>query len=320
MRVPDSVAAAYEAELATVVVLQEFAQKRLRILCADNDWLFDDRLKSPESALSKLEAGTGTLADMVDLYAAMVVVPTLNEIEAARRAIGVKFTIEPKLRDTGKPSSFVYDDVHLVARLEGKVSPAGLPPDVLRRRFEIQIHTGVQYAWWRATHDTTYKGDIMSAHDWAVLRTVGQARASLELLDTVMSDFVAAAQLRPREIPQDDTFEAIAKWLDHWPKSRRPVDTVRFVSTTKRLIDASHLTVAEVEAALNTGAFGGVVSSPVISPTQAITILVCELRGDRLIELLKEGGLRVLITPEMIELRPGLVELPADIIVSIGSH
>lgn len=143
MRVPESIGFAYDEAIAVVEPLAAVAGTRLRVMCAQNGWLFDDRIKSAESCLSKLESGGSPLSELHDLYATMVVVPTQVEIELAIDKILGLFDGTLKVRAFSGPENFAYDDVHVIARLCGKVSPRSVPNDaVLKRYFEIQVRTG----------------------------------------------------------------------------------------------------------------------------------------------------------------------------------
>ena len=159
MIIPGSVAEAYEHQQAILEDVSKFAGGWLRELCQSSKWLYDERLKEPESAVAKLEAGgSSSLAEMDDLWAATVIVPTLAEVPAATAGILALFTGQQKPRRSWDARSFPYDDVHVIATLGSKVAPSVAGPEVRGRRFEVQVHTGLQYAWWRATHATLYKG------------------------------------------------------------------------------------------------------------------------------------------------------------------
>lgn len=319
MRIPDTVTRAYEAELALIEPLRRLAGNRLRILSADNSWLFDDRVKSLESALSKLETGRSSLREMNDLYAAMVVVPTQKHVNAASEAILTSFSGQVRPTRHLEASSFVYDDTHIIATLRGKVSPRAVPhPAVLDRPFEIQIHTGVQYAWWRATHDDIYKGSSPAGRSWAARRASGQARASLELVDGVMADFEGAAQLQKALRPNDDDAgEDVRSWLQLWPRSRRPADEVRFASTAVELTTTVAVARDLVTQKLATDDMSVFIANPEITPIQVVLIACHQVAGSSMFVKLASAQRRVLITAELVAAYPGLSALPSDQRVSV---
>ena len=292
-----------------VLPLASVAGTRLRVLCAEHGWLFDDRIKSIESCLSKLEAGSAELASLHDLYGAMVIVPTQNELDPACEAILQSFSGELKTRSI-PADTFVYDDIHVLAKLEGKVSPRSVPfAQVLEREFEIQVRTGMQYAWWRATHEAMYKSSDESSHTWEMKRAAGQARASLELLDGLLSDLPAAATLqRPRA---SDTDEMKPKrLLQSWSPAARPEDVFRFCLSVNRLLRATSFDLDKLEQILSEAGFAEVIRSRDVTPFQAVTIALERALGSAdLSSSLITAGFSVLVTPEMIAVEPDLERL-----------
>lgn len=312
MRIPDTVNIAYEEELALVEPLRHHASRRLRILAADNSWLFDDRVKSIESALSKLETGRSSLRDMHDLYAAMIVVPTQKHVDAASEAILRSFSGQVRPARLVEASSFVYDDLHITARLRGKISPRAVPhPAVLDRAFEIQIHTGVQYAWWRATHDDIYKGSSAAGRSWAAKRASGQARASLELVDGVMADFEAAARLqKSMGSYDDDAGESVRAWLRLWPRSRRPADEIRFSATAVAVTSAAGVDRGLITQKLAAGDLSEFLTNPELTPIQVILVACHLIAGSSIFSNFAIARQRVLVTGELLAAYPAFNALP----------
>lgn len=318
MRVPDSVARAYEEELAVVEALRTHASNRLRVLAADNSWLFDDRIKTAESVLSKLETGSASLREMNDLYAAMLVVPTQKHVPAASDAVLRFFNAQVRPGRAIDVSSFVYDDVHIIATLRGKVSPRAVPhPAVLDRPFEIQVHTGVQYAWWRATHDDIYKGSSSAGSSWAAKRASGQARASLELIDGVLADFEAAARLQKNVREEEDPGAIMRGWLEHWPKRRRPADEVRFATTARAVARAAQVELDAIAQRFAVGELDRFVAAPDLTPIQVILIACHLIGGDAIFSSLLAADQHLLVTDELLAAYPKLSLLPTALRVAI---
>jgi len=314
VRIPESVTRAYEEELALVEPLRRHASTRLRILAADNSWLFDDRIKSVESALSKLETGRSSLPEMNDLYAAMLVVPTQKHVAPASDAILRSFSGQIRPARPVEASSFVYDDIHIIATLRGKISPRAVPhPAVLDRPFEIQIHTGVQYAWWRATHDDIYKGSSPVGRSWAAKRASGQARASLELVDGVLADFEAAARLQKTMSSYDDEAgEGVRAWLQYWPRSRRPADEIRFASTAAAIAVAAGVDQDSITQKLAVGDLEPFIAAAELTPIQVVLIACHLIAGRAMFPNLAAAQQRVLITGELLAAYPALSALPYE--------
>ncbi|WP_427173791.1 hypothetical protein [Arthrobacter sp. 92] len=315
MRIPDSVAFAYDSALDTINSLAEVAGTRLQIICKEKNWLFDQRIKSIESCLSKLETGSAPLDQLHDFYATTVVVPTQNEIEPACQVLLSEFEASIKEKPMAAAESFVYDDVHIIARLEGKVSPRAVPSTaVLRREFEIQVRTGVQFAWWRATHDAMYKSSDSASHGWQMRRTAGQARAALELLDGLLSDLPRAALLQraPQHPDVDDMLAQ--KWLSLWPITSRPRDAYRYCRTVDRLLKTCDLTFDQVDSVIMASSFSPIVNEREITPTQAVLVAIERIIGASLGSLLLSANGKVLVTDELIQVAPTLAGLPNEVV------
>src|SRR5205085_494883 len=146
--------------------------------------------KSEESALAKLQLSpVPALSEMHDLYGTTVVVPTTAQIPDAVEAISAEFPGATKVaRRRPRAETFMYDDTHVLAQLGSRA--AGLNDAIKHRKFEIQVKSGLQYAWWRATHDVLYKG---AERSWRLSRVAGQIRAALELLDTQLGNLRGSA-------------------------------------------------------------------------------------------------------------------------------
>lgn len=306
MKIPDSFHYAFRAEEQIAEAIERAAGTRLHGICRDNNWLFDGRVKSEESALAKLQmGGLGALSDMDDLYAATVVVPTRKEIHPATEAIRAVY-LDAVLRERPRadPQKFRYDDAHLYATL-GSTAP-GIEPVVQGRTFEIQVRTGLQFSWWKATHRVLYKGDV---RDWRLERVASQVRGTLELIDGVLADLPAAAELlKEQDEDADARFSLIAGWLDRWNSDQRPEDRKRYVDTVEGWLADADVGVAELETRLDTDRGRDLVANEKITPAQVVQVLAAEVVGaSRLVR----KGRRLLVTSELAEAAPMMAELAA---------
>jgi ppGpp synthetase/RelA/SpoT-type nucleotidyltranferase len=285
VRIPTSFTLPYREQEATAKRLQDLAGTRLRLMCGSNSWLFDDRVKGEESAFAKLQLGDfKRLTDVHDFYAATVVVPTPAELSTAVAATKSTFgTAIVRRRTVGDPRTFSYDDLHIHVTL-GSIAPTE-PEAVKDRVFEVQVRTGLQYAWWRATHDTVFKGGERS---WRLGRVASQVRASLELLDILLADLQKAARLRAeKKTREDKAFAAVVKGLGRWPADRQPKDVLRFFDAIGELATAGDTTEDKIVAVLDGMEGRRLTAETEVTPLQAVLGALIERDGPELIDNLK---------------------------------
>lgn len=311
MQLPPSFATAYWEQRANAKAVQEYASGALRNdVCEEPGWLFADRVKEAESALARLELGpVKSLAKMRDLYGATVVVPTRHDIPKAVEAIQATFPgARLQRRTIGSADTFTYDDVHVIATLGERVRV--INPGIADRAFEIQVRTGLQFAWWRATHDVLYKGQPGT---WRLRRVAAQARAALELLDTTLADITATAELMDaHEEDADVNAERRAGWAEGWPEPQRPGNLVRFAESTATLLDAAKLTLDDAEALLASDRVAELRSNITITPVQLVLGVLIETYGVDWMQNLV-APTRVLVTTELEQAVPAVADVQ-------GSH
>jgi ppGpp synthetase/RelA/SpoT-type nucleotidyltranferase len=318
MIIPSSFQAAYSSEKAILEEVQEVASSRLAALCRKNQWLFAERIKSEESTLARLQLGDiHSLSEIVDFYGATVIVPTKNELEAATDAVVNLFDhAEIQKERNTDPRAFPYDDVHVRARL-GASATRALDP-VRARRFEVQVRTGLQYAWWWATHDVIYKA---GAQEWSAHRLASQVRASLELLDDVLANLKKVSELQPdRTTEGEEEFKTTAALLTNWAVEQRPKDVRRFCESSLAYMRAADLTVDELVALVRNDANSDVIGIPGITPAQGVLIVVFRAHSERLVQGMTNDGRRIFASPEMVEACSELAELDADLLVATDSQ
>lgn len=308
MRSPTSFALAYLPHRALGEKLEQLAGPRLQLeVCDENEWLFTDRVKKEESALAKLELGpVKSLSDMADIYATTIVVPTKAEVPGAVAAVRRVFPDAQVVERRRPPAeTFVYDDTHMYVSLGSHA--AGLEPAIGERKFEVQIKSGLQYAWWRATHDVLYKG---AERSWQLSRVAGQVRAALELLDTQLGDLRGSAELAG-PLPAnnaDEEFATIAGWLSRWEEERRPTDISRFVRSVRDVLRAGQLPANTIEALLDDAPGSVLVANPEVTPFQAVLGSAITEKGAALVNRLR-GERYVLVSEELIEAAPATAEV-----------
>lgn len=307
MKLPASFEYLYLREKETANKLVEYAGSRLAGLCADQNWLFDGRVKSEESVFAKLQMGElASILDMEDVYATTVVVPTRSELHEAAQAVQVEYPDSMiKIRRRADPRSFQYDDMHIYASL-GRTAP-GIEPAIRHRPFEIQIRTGLQYSWWRATHGVLYKGNVK---DWRLERVASQARGTLDLVDGVLADLPAAAELLERQADDADAeFGQIVGWLEKWPEGDRPVDRKRFVDSVSVWLEQAGVALDEIEAALDSQRGQALITEEGVTAVQVVQVLAADDVGP---EALVADERRVLVTDELVAVAPDFGLLPEE--------
>lgn len=307
MKIPPSFEYVYLREAETAERLEAYAGSRLRGLCADQKWLFASRMKSEESVFAKLQLGElASILKMDDVYAATVVVPTRNDIPTAISAVMAEYPdSEVKVRKREDPHRFQYDDTHIYATL-GSTAP-GIDNAIRYRPFEIQVRTGLQFSWWKATHDVLYKGDIK---DWRLERVASQARGTLDLIDGVLADLPRASDLLEGAPGDEDSeFTRIVGWLDRWEKTRRPIDNRRFVDTVTGWLGDAAVGLAQIEGRLETERGAEIVSKEGLTPAQVVIALAAEEPGG--IDALLQSGRRLIVTDELVKFNSSFAKVPA---------
>lgn len=205
MGVPAEVRDAYIAVEPTLRALQEYLRAALRPWCDRRGFAFLDRIKTVESLAEKLESGRyARWSDLDDLYAATIVVPTAKREEDVLAFLTV-LAVEDELRrrnSTRKPPDvFRFDTTRFIGRLNPP-EELGLPANINRIKFEVQIPTVFEHAWAVATHDLVYKGDAVT---WNNLRLAAQLKAAVEQIDLLIATFEMTAEaIGPSEHGETD--------------------------------------------------------------------------------------------------------------------
>jgi ppGpp synthetase/RelA/SpoT-type nucleotidyltranferase len=307
VRIPTSFALAYLPQHALGLEWERLAGERLRNkICKPAGWLFTDRVKTQESALAKLQLSpVPALSAMHDLYAATVVVPTKAEVQQAIDAIEADMPgVEPVPRKRPKASEFLYDDKHILVRMGEHA--AGLAPALATRPFEVQVKTGLQFAWWRATHDVLYKG---AGSNYQLDRVGGQIRAALELIDAQLANLRGAAQLQVEGDDEvDPRYAQVTGWLERWPEPLRPEDRKTFVSSVERLVSAARVDLDGIEEILGTDAGKLLTSATEVTPFQAVLGATVASQGPEVVDRIS-GTRYVLITSELEAACPQVAEV-----------
>lgn len=242
----------------------------------DQKWFYTARRKSLESYAQKLESGRcRDLFGTDDFVGAMLVVPMLEDLPAARKFVEKFFIVEEQrpgsLEETKKHASdFRFDDLRLFGHLRVE---DGLPPRPIDSfRFEIQIKTFLQHAWAIATHDLVYKHDRAS---WRRSRVAYQVKALLEHADlsvASISQLESAASLPDAGQPETDIQNIIDLVGEEWSPDVLPRDRRRLAENLDRLLKSIGVGgLTEFKELLNCGKDDGGGAHPVgMSPYQCV--------------------------------------------------
>jgi hypothetical protein len=325
MKVTKSIRELYENSLADVRALAKYTDDLLRPIAVGRRWHYESRIKTLESFALKLESGRiDEPSKLEDWFGATFVVPNQDNVKEAVGLLGdnavrinVKYRRPPTDSATTKPpDSFRFDDLRLYVQHQ---QPTGLPTrDFLNRHFELQVKTFLQYAWGIATHDKIYKAEQIS---WGAERIAFQTKATLEHVEASIANLEVLE--RANEAPSYEAYarrNSFAAFIrGTWEADRLPSDLKRASEIIDELTQELRLTLDHVRIALEAADSQGFGPGALdLSPVQSIVLaLVAQFPRafDRLSHARRPR--RILITPEMREKFPAVLELENNICVRL---
>jgi ppGpp synthetase/RelA/SpoT-type nucleotidyltranferase len=163
------------------------------------------RIKPVESVLLKIERDgpERPFEEIEDLFAATIVVPNSTLIPKVEEEVGRLFEIVDRVPPkTKKPSEFVYDDRHLILKLQQE--PGREARDLASIRFELQIKTEMQAAASAVSREFSYKTKWLS---WTRARMESSIRALVEMLDGILASL---AESSDSEEPAEEEYAVFA--------------------------------------------------------------------------------------------------------------
>jgi len=306
-RAYDSVKPRYEA-------LQKWCDEILGAVAEHHNGTFASRVKDCESLYAKVELGGfhKPFEEITDLYAATVALPTTLAIAELCDGLESDFLeVSRKTNRSDSPHEFVYDDLHLTLQLRDKplLSDKGL----LGLNFELQIKTLLQYAWTKATHETIYKPRIVL---WQADRVGAEAKAALELVDSLLADISSAAKLQVvKENEQYDQLRAIIVLLEKsWAPENLPVDLRRYATIVANYLRLARLSPDDLAAKVETPNGKALAAAFSLSPAQAVlALLIKDMSDDQVKQFARrarKAEIRFLVTAELLALAPDTERLP----------
>jgi ppGpp synthetase/RelA/SpoT-type nucleotidyltranferase len=235
----------YNEHLKYINLLVEKVRPTVINFCEEHNFAFTSRIKTVESLAEKIETGRyNKWDDLDDFYACTVIIPTLGQEEMALdyfKSIYKPVKIIKRGQVKKSPDSFRYDSTRIICRLK---KPEGLTTSgIYDISFEIQIRSAFEHAWSVATHDLTYKSDII---DWKRHRLSSQIKATVEQLDTLILSFEQAApSIKENPWPELKSKKKIATLIIDMiergkiPSEIKPKDWSRFSDNLYSLLKAN---------------------------------------------------------------------------------
>jgi len=272
------------------------------------------RIKPKESFMAKIEkTGKDPIDEIEDLVACRLIVKSSSNIDEILEKIEEKFNIERRSFRSYHPSEFIYDDIQLI--LSFKDSPYISNKELLGKKFELQIRTGLQDALAEVIHGETYKTDTLT---WQKERTASELRANLELVDDILSGFskVSAILQEEKEYkPYQHKNEIIKLLKDVWSAEKLPEDLRRASIIIEDYLKLADATVEDLSNWLNQHT--DIVNAVSITPCQII-LTVLFLEKGVFLKKVKKQSRRLLITDEMIDICPQLEKIDESCRVNIN--
>ena len=315
--------AAFEQEYSSRIVrfrdLREVCDPILESIAHQLHGSYGSRIKDPESLYSKIETGRfrRPYSDITDIYAATVALPVVSDIPKACERVLVDFEeLERRTDRSNSPLVFAYDDLHLTVRLrrDNPVASRALK----RIKFELQIKSLLQYAWTKATHETIYKGPEVS---WQRDRLAAEARATLELIDSLLHDVSVAAGLQ-LEIDNPDYVRKrsiVSLLVELWRPEQRPLNLKRCAETIDAYLRLAEINPDDLQQLLSTGEGRRYISAVSLTPAQCVLATIIDSLDDAALKTFcrKARGVRFVVTREMQSLVRGVTRLPASRILTV---
>lgn len=275
------------------------------------------RIKEQESFMAKIEKeGYKNPADEVeDLVACRLIVKSTSDIEAILNKIKEIFNIERQISRTYRsPNEFIYDDIQLI--LTFKDSPLISNKEILGKKFELQIRTGLQDALSEVIHGETYKTDILT---WQKERTASELRANLELVDVILSDFprVAAIQEEKDYKLYQQRNEIIKLLKAFWSAEKLPKDLRRASITIEEYLKLAEASIEDLSRWLKLDKHTNIVQAVSITPCQIILVILFLENKVSLLKNVIKAKRYLLITDEMIDICPELKKIEPSCLVNI---
>lgn len=314
MIIPRAIEAFYGKIVESLDVLKYYIDQTLGNIADSLDITYTDaRIKPKESIMAKIEKeGYANPAnEMEDLVACRLIIKSNSNINEILEKIEGVFNIEKRNIRNYRPNEFIYDDIQLI--LSFKDNPLISNKDILGKKFELQIRTGLQDALAEVIRGEIYKTDMLT---WQKERTASELRANLELVDVVLSDFLKIADIQEEKDykPYQQRNEVIKLLKDTWSAEKLPEDLRRASIIVEEYLRLAGATIEDLSKWFVKHAH--IVDAVSITPCQ-IVLIILFLEKSTFLKNVEKKTRRLLITDEMIDICPELKKINTSCRVNI---
>lgn len=203
----------YSRRQKQILEIDKLAGHAVRHYCDQEGFAYASRRKTLASLAEKLETGrTAALADVDDLFACSIIIPSLAQEESVVARLTKMFqciTVRKRHETNKYPDVFRFEATRFVGRLIVEDARLAAIP------FEIQVRTAFEHAWSVATHGPAYKGETI---DWKLERLAAQMKAIVEQLDNMaVAYYESAAPIVEHPNPRTDCELQV---LEHFQRHR----------------------------------------------------------------------------------------------------
>ncbi len=243
MGVPEAVATAYASTMVDARALRDTVSATILEWMKDKPFTFRGRIKALESVSEKLETGrVQSWAELNDLFACTVVVPTLVDVEPTLEFLDSAFrksAVKTRANTIKPPDVFRFDSARFTGRLRHEAG-AVRAPGVGELEFEVQVVTAYEYACQVVTHSVAYKAADVG---WQELRLAAYLRGLSEQADAMAIGFSEMTEfIPPSPYPQLKLRRAIEQYFKDLvdggrvPRELVPASWSRFAENVHELL------------------------------------------------------------------------------------
>ncbi len=272
------------------------------------------RIKPKDSLMAKIEKeGCKDPANEIkDLVACRFIVKSTSDINAIIERLEEIFNVEKRDPRTYRPDQFIYDDIQLI--LSFKDNPLISNKEIVGKKFELQIRTGLQDALAEGIRSETYKSETVT---WQKERMASELRANVELVDTILSDFPTVSSVQ--EEKDYELFEQRNKIItilkNTWSSEKLPDDLRRASIIIENYLRLAGANIEDLSYWIK-DKHPDIVNAVSITPCQIILIILL-LEKESFLDNVIEQKRCLLITDEMIDICPELNKIDSSYCVSI---